>query len=122
MWRDEGKTVLEETEPSKETHQTWSSSLSSDPNSIGPANKGPSVSELDLYSDDEAPINLTAVSLETKITPLSDIEANNELVLHTGDTDWVFQQKESSYLIKRSIYTNTDAIQHNNKVSLLELL
>ena len=79
---NEGKTVSEGTEPSRENHQSWSSSLSSDPNSIGLADKGPSVSELDLYSDDEAPpINLTAVSLETKGTPSSDIEASNQLVL-----------------------------------------
>ena len=82
---NKGKTALEETEPSKENYQTWSSSVSSDPYSIGLADKGPSVSELDLYSDDEAPpINLTAVSLETKSTPLSDIEANNQLVLKDG--------------------------------------
>ena len=79
---NEGKTVLEEAEPSKENRQSWSSSLSDDPNSIGLADKGPSVSELYLYSDDEAPpINLTAVSLETKGTPSSDIEASNQLVL-----------------------------------------
>ena len=81
---NEGKTVLEEAEPSKENRQSWSSSLSDDPNSIGLADKGPSVSELYLHSDHEAPINLTAVSLETKSTPSSDIEASNHLVLNSA--------------------------------------
>ena len=113
---NEGKTLSEETEPSRENHQSWSSSLSSDPNSIGLADKGPSVSELDLYSDDKAPISLTAVSLETKITPLSDIEANNQLVLNSGiNTGLALRQKESRYLNKRSIYTHTNAVRQNNE-------
>lgn len=41
---------------------------------------------LDLHSDNEAPINLTAVSLESKSAPLSDIKANNQLVLTSGNT------------------------------------
>lgn len=108
---NEGKTVLEETEPSKENRQSWSSALSSDPNSIGLADKGPSASELDLYSDDEATINSTAVSLETKSAPLSDIETNNQLVLNSGNTGLAFQQKESSYLNRRNIYTHTNAVR-----------
>ncbi|XP_074615006.1 uncharacterized protein LOC141874600 [Acropora palmata] len=91
---NEEKMPQEEKEPPNQSFQSSSSSLLSDPYRTGVVNKGFSVSFLDLYSDDEsnytgrvsketAPINPSAVSLETKNDLLPDTKANSQVAINS---------------------------------------
>lgn len=95
---NEEKMSQEEKEPRNQSCQSRSSSLLSDPYRTGVVNKGFSVSVLDLYSDDEsnytgrvtkeaAPINQSAVSLETKNDLLPDTKPNSQVAINSGDSE-----------------------------------
>ena len=101
---NEEKMPQEEKEPPNQSFQSWSSSLLSDPYRTGVENKGFSVSVLDLYSDDEsnytgrvsketAPINQSAVSLETKNDLLPDTKANSQVAINSGDSETLDHKK-----------------------------
>ena len=103
---NEEKMPQEEKEPPNQRFQSWSSSLLSDPYRTGVVNKGFSDSVLDLYSDDEsnytgrvsketAPINPSAVSLETKNDLLPDTEANSQVAINSGDSETLNHKKKS---------------------------
>ena len=95
---NEEKLPQEEKERPNQSLQSSSSSLLSDPYRTGVVNKGFSVSFLDLYSDDEsnytgrviketAPINPSAVPLETKNDLLPDTKANSQVAINSGDSE-----------------------------------
>ena len=95
---NEEKMPQEEKERPNQSLQSSSSSLLSDPYRTGVVNKGFSVSFLDLYSDDEsnytgrvsketAPINQSAVSLETTNDLLPDTKANSQVAINSGDSE-----------------------------------
>ncbi|XP_015748312.1 PREDICTED: uncharacterized protein LOC107328106 isoform X2 [Acropora digitifera] len=91
---NEEKMPQKEKEPPNQSFQSWSSSLLSDPYRTGVVNKGFSDRVLDLYSDDEsnytgrvsketAPINQSAVSLETTNDLLPDTKANSQVAINS---------------------------------------
>ena len=95
---NEEKMPQKEKEPPNQSFQSSSSSLLSDPYRTGVVNKGFSVSFLDLYSDNEsnyagrvsketAPINQSAVSLETTNDLLPDTKANSQVAINSGDSE-----------------------------------
>ncbi|XP_015774170.1 PREDICTED: uncharacterized protein LOC107352346 isoform X2 [Acropora digitifera] len=115
---DEQK-LFNETEPSKDYLQPWSSSLSDDPNCTEDViNRNLPVRVLDLYSDDrsddtsrvckeQAPINISSVSPEITSDSLSESNANSKPVVDSGGPevppprlisektvrDWVFDPR-----------------------------
>ena len=95
---NEEKIPQEEKERPNQSLQSSSSSLLSDPYRTGVVNEGFSVSFLDLYSDDKsnytgrvsketAPINQSAVSLETTNDLLPDTKANSQVAINSGDSE-----------------------------------
>lgn len=107
----EDKIAPKEMERPKENPHSRSSSLSTDPNSIGVVNKGFYVSALDLYSDDESNdtshavkepvpiVNVTDVSVENENTLLSGTKTNIQSSLNLGNTDCAIPQEESKSLL-----------------------
>ena len=111
--------MFNETEPSKDYLQSWSSSLSDDPNCTeDEVNKNLPVRVLDLYSDDtsddtsrvcreQATINISSVSPEITSDSLPETNANSKPVVDSGGSeappprlisektvrDWVFDPR-----------------------------